>query len=619
MTPAETYFCTVLRAVPGNRHSPFVFARTRIKMFEYERPTVDNLINNLPSVLKSSRQFVCWNIERRDKKVPLQSDGRSWGNYNDPKCWRTFDDALALLDNGRAFGIGLALPSPEQIKTLPDFNLIAGLVAFDADAKRSSTAAPFKVPVHISEYVRSANSYSEFSPSLKGLRALIFGDLPTTKQCLSKPFADGTELSLYRTGWVTLSGLPYGDSSPTIEHRQQIVDQIVGELWPELILRTVDVQDGVSACAPPIHKGENFILDWSCTVSESRIRQFIQGRNRTPKQVQDITATWELKRGWNHGSTADESMYTKRILEEALWLQLFFGWTLQDVVDIVITFCKKHQLCWSSGRAKKQIAHGQRYIDHTRRRIRGVAGDFAPLTSLQITPLTLTCNDSQIIREGNKTAETMLSGSVLNELQQCEQRKSTDTLPDISEVDDKPKLSGGFRHKSAARDAVLRALNEHPGWVKATTIAAETGKSSEAVRKNLCRLTDAGFVDRDRNGRYRKHHERRQRSLKPCSSKPIPKGRGTDKERQTLSRSELSKRGWPMDLIDKMFPEAGKDYKDMEIPRGDWSGRIVRTRIYWVSRIKALELEPWFENMRAEFWRRPRAMGHLSRARPKQP
>jgi len=139
-------------------------------MFQYERPTVDNLINNLPSVLKSSRQFVAWNPKADGKKVPLDGDGHSWGDYNDPTCWRTFGDVLDRIDNGHASGIALALPSPEQIRALPEFNLVSSLVAFDGDAKRCVPAAPFNVSAHLSEYVRSANSYSEFSPSLKGLR-----------------------------------------------------------------------------------------------------------------------------------------------------------------------------------------------------------------------------------------------------------------------------------------------------------------------------------------------------------------------------------------------------------------------------------------------------------------
>jgi hypothetical protein len=68
----------------------------------------------------------------------------------------------------------------------------------------------------------------------------------------------------------------------------------------------------------------------------------------------------------------------------------------------------------------------------------------------------------------------------------------------------------------------------------------------------------ADLVDSDGKGRYRKRHERKLRELKPCSSKPIPKCQGTDKERKTLSRTDLRKRGWPMDLIDKIFPPGGE-------------------------------------------------------------
>jgi hypothetical protein len=269
---------------------------------EYARPSVDNLINNLPCILKSSRQFLAWNLERGEKKVPIKPDGRPWGDYKDPTCWRTFNDALDLLDRRRAFGIGLVLPSPQQIKTLSGFNLIPELVAFDGDAKRSSMAARYSVPEHISDYVRSANTCSEFSPSLKGLRALAFGTIRTEKQNITKHFGDGTELSLYRGGWVTLSGLSLGNSPPSIEHRQQAIDRIMAEVWPELNVSNLAVSELASPTISPIHEGEHFILDWSRSVPEDRIRQFIQGLNRTPKQLADITAAWDLKRGWDHGN-----------------------------------------------------------------------------------------------------------------------------------------------------------------------------------------------------------------------------------------------------------------------------------------------------------------------------
>ena len=148
---------------------------------------------------------------------------------------------------------------------------------------------------------------------------------------------------------------------------------MVAELWPELVAGDLALNEPVRAALPPLQESESFILDRSRSVSEERIRQFIQGRDRTADQLSKITATWEMKRGWNHGNTPDSSMYTNRIVEEALRLRPLFSWTMQDVVDILITFCNKHQLQWSFGRAKRQIADGQRYVSRKTCQ-RGVGG-----------------------------------------------------------------------------------------------------------------------------------------------------------------------------------------------------------------------------------------------------
>jgi hypothetical protein len=152
-------------------------------------------------------------------------------------------------------------------------------------------------------------------------------------------------------------------SSPTIAHRQEVIDHLIEELWPHLAAgKAALAQEPASNSGYSAFFGDSFVLDWGRSASDDLIRQFSQGWNRTPKQLRNITATWELRRGWNHGDTPDNSLYTKRIIEEALWLRRLRGWTLQDVVDIVITFCRKHQLRWSFGRAKKQITDGEQYI-----------------------------------------------------------------------------------------------------------------------------------------------------------------------------------------------------------------------------------------------------------------
>jgi hypothetical protein len=346
----------------------------------------------------------------------------------------------------------LALPSPEQIANLPEFNLVAGLIAFDGDAKASSLAAPYKVPAHISDYVRSVQSYSEISPSLMGLRALAFGTIPTEHQNITKRFGDGTELGLYRGGWVTLSGLPLANSSSTIEHRQQAIDRIVAELWSDLNGGTCAANEPVSAAVMPVREGEDFILDWSRSVSQSCIHEFIDGKNRTHEQTRKIIDTWELTRGWTHGGTPDSSMYTKRIVYEALWLKTHFRWTLQDVADLVITFCRKHGLPWSFGRAKKQIADGLAYISsRTCQKARGFFVDFDSHVFEKTPPTPLTCIGSQINQEQNRLAEAPLTDRLVNDLRKGIHPKSPDSLQVSYRLEDGRNCPGasGINQRSA--------------------------------------------------------------------------------------------------------------------------------------------------------------------------
>jgi hypothetical protein len=570
------------------------------EMIHYTPPSVDNLVNNLPGVLKSSRQFLTWNVEAGGKKVPLKKDGSSWGSYQDPNCWRTFGNAIDLLGQRRTFGIGLVLPTPQQIETLPEFNLIPGLLAIDADAKRSPSATPYNVPESIFGYVRSVQSYTEFSPSLKGLRSLVFARIPTDKQNITKTFGDGTEFSLYRAGWVTLSGLRCGNSFPRIEHRQEAIDQIVEELWPSLRVGTTSGTKSPTGAAVGIASfQDSLVLDWSRTASEDLIRQFIQGWNRTPKQLERIRATWELRRPWNHGDTPNQSLYTKRIVEESLWLALRFGWTLQDVIDIVITFCRKRGLRWGLGRAKRQIADGLAYIStKTCQRSVRCGNVFERLIPPQHPP-SLTCKDSQIIKAQNRSSESQSSAFAINGLLTDGGINSRDTLSDGAALNLPSKVSQGFKHKSAKRDAVLQMIEKYRGWVKPRTVATQTGVGVGATKKQLQRLKQDGLVDGDGKGHYRLHKRRQHRKLKPCSEKPIPKCRGMEEERKTLSRTELVKRGWPTALIDEVFLATGCHYqKQITV---DSLARPVSARLYPVDRIKETERETGFEKRRADY------------------
>jgi hypothetical protein len=224
----------------------------------------------------------------------------------------------------------------------------------------------------------------------------------------------------------------------------------------------------------------------------------------------------------------------------------------------------------------------------------GCGGDSALLIA-PTTTTSLTCKSIQIIEAQNQRVESALSPHQVNSLTVEKPGTRRDTLTMKPAV----KVSH-FPHKSVARDHILDAIQQYRGWVKSSTVATKAGISLAAAKKQLQRLRRAGFVEGDGGGRYRKRRDRKQRKLKPCSLKPIPRCRGTGQERKSLTRGEMKKRGWNENLIDRLLPKAGKDYIEKEFALSGWSGQIVKTRIYRVSRIKAFELEPWFENERAE-------------------
>lgn len=575
-------------------------------MIKYTPPSVDNLVNNLPDVLKQARQFLSW-VPRGEKKIPVTRDGKPV-DCNDPNAWMIFPEVIELRERGKTFGIGLALPSRRDAGRLHDFKLIPDLIALDCDAKRSPLAAPNKVPEKIRTIVRRVDSYSEFSTSLKGLRSLLFGTMLTEKQHITKSLGDGMEIGLYRAGWVTLSGLTIAECSPAIEHRQGILDQIVAELWP-----AAGIEPKVCCAQTLVADTENFVLDWSRAASLKNIREFLQGVCRTTEQVENLRGAWELKRGWDHGASPDASMYTKRIVEEALWVRPYVGWTLQDVVDIVITYCKKNSLRWPAGRARKQVADGQAYTlrNTSRPDLYGLNEQRVVIDPSKQPTQTLTGIGVQIIDGDARTAAGNLSGSTLNDLPADPPLRPWDTSDCASAPTRLAKVSQEFKHKSRSRDLVFHAINDYRGWVKPRTLAAKTGMTEGAVKQQLKRLRRLELVIGDGRGRYRRRRERKPRRLKPCTAKPFPKSRkGT--ERKTLTRSQLKKRGWCKAMIDKLLPVARTDYIERDI-ENSYTLRLHRTRLYWVSRIKFIERQPSFEVERATIFHQQRTSTRRSR------
>jgi hypothetical protein len=104
-----------------------------------------------------------------------------------------------------------------------------GIVIFDFD---NCIGGGGQVNPQVLSLVRRLDSYTEITPSGKGLRVLCWGTKPGPGCVKKEPF----EIEIYDQGrYVTVSGILFWDGHQawrTIENRQVEVDAICAELWP---------------------------------------------------------------------------------------------------------------------------------------------------------------------------------------------------------------------------------------------------------------------------------------------------------------------------------------------------------------------------------------------------
>ena len=166
----------------------------------------------IPLELQQRNQWCLWRrVMRggRPTKMPFRPSGEP-ARSNDPATWCSFDDAIFALMSGEFAGLGIMLGQ--------------GLFGIDLDGVRDPRTGT--VTAEASSIIRRLSSYTEVSPSGKGIHILFEGDrLP-----------DGRR----RNGFVEL----YGPGSPrfltvtcqhlagtpeTLEHRQAEMEAVHGE------------------------------------------------------------------------------------------------------------------------------------------------------------------------------------------------------------------------------------------------------------------------------------------------------------------------------------------------------------------------------------------------------
>jgi putative DNA primase/helicase len=128
-------------------------------------------LGNVPEELRRRRQWVVWKLERRGNdltKVPYIAGGVGNASSTDSETWRTFEEALEAHNSGRYDGLGFVFSSGDPF---------AGV---DLDNCRDPETGDLEEWAQ--EIVEALDSYTEASPSGKGVHIIVRGKAPNKKR-----------------------------------------------------------------------------------------------------------------------------------------------------------------------------------------------------------------------------------------------------------------------------------------------------------------------------------------------------------------------------------------------------------------------------------------------------
>jgi len=170
-----------------------------------------------PGELKGRRSWLAWKYEVRDgkpTKPPYNVLTGTYADTSDPSTWASFEEAFAACQAkpGAYAGLGFA------------FSADGGLVGIDLDKCRDSLTG--EIEPWAMKIIASLNSYTEISPSGRGVHILVPGKLKG-KACRKG------KIEMYDRGrYFTVTGNMLDGIFPALqEGRQEILDELYDEVF----------------------------------------------------------------------------------------------------------------------------------------------------------------------------------------------------------------------------------------------------------------------------------------------------------------------------------------------------------------------------------------------------
>ena len=244
---------------------------------------------NPPTELTQLAQWVC-----HKNKVPISFRGKA-GSSTNPATWGTFDqcvnEAVHWNNNPKGVdGVGFVFSDNDPFIGIDLDKVI------DADGKLEEWAQ---------EWVDKLDSYTEYSPSGRGLHIFIRGKLPTAGKKSSR-------FEVYQTArFFTFTGKPYKDygDDPQIPSRQTQIEELLDKYRPGW-------RDEKSS-------GANVEVDTSGALPVGKFSALLSNSKK-------------FKQTWNHTRSdfKDQSMSSYDL---SLAMQtLLAGWSDGEVVALIV-------------------------------------------------------------------------------------------------------------------------------------------------------------------------------------------------------------------------------------------------------------------------------------------
>ncbi len=150
---------------------------------------------NTPYALRNNNVFICWSWEWEENekdpskskwnKIPKDAKTGKNARSNDDRTWTDFETACKAVDTYNFSGVGIMFGK--------------GLIGIDLDDVVDSNG----IDDAAKDIIQSVESYTELSPSGKGVHILAFADIPSSTRCNFK----GKSFEIYSKGrFFTLTG-----------------------------------------------------------------------------------------------------------------------------------------------------------------------------------------------------------------------------------------------------------------------------------------------------------------------------------------------------------------------------------------------------------------------------